>query len=107
MPMVPDEFSGTDWGPYVHISYCGVSVPPNNMGAKNTSAGLKGRRLNGGGGGGGEKSVVLPVAVLRQGSNGHCPLPQFNGLPSSQLYCPNVCLPKHYCPSTIRSIQRC
>ena len=52
MPMVPDELSGTDWGPYVHISYCGVSVPPNNMGAKNTSAGLKGRRLNGGGGGG-------------------------------------------------------
>ena len=24
-----------------------------------------------------------------------------------QLYCPNFCLPKHYCSSTIRSNQRC
>ena len=27
--------------------------------------------------------------------------------PPPQLYCPNFCLPQHYCPSTIRSNQRC
>ena len=51
MLMVPNELSGTDWGTYTHITYCGVSVSPNNMGAKSTSAGLKGQCLNEGGGG--------------------------------------------------------
>ena len=31
---------------------------------------------------------------------------QFNGLPPPpQLYCPNFCLLKHYCPSIIRLIK--
>ena len=49
------------------------------------------------------KSVVF----LRQGSNGHCPHPSLMVCPPPPLYCPNFYLPKHYCPGTIMSNQRC
>ena len=39
------------------------------------------------------------MVVLRRGSEGHCPPPQFNGLPP-QLYCPNF-----FCTSTIAHAQ--
>ena len=35
------------------------------------------------------------------------PLPSLIVCPPPQLYCPNFCLPKHYCPRTIRSNQSC
>ena len=40
---------------------------------------------------------MQPVAVLRQGCNGHCPPP-----PPSLMICPHSCIaPIFVCPSTI------
>ena len=100
MPMVPDELSGTDWGPYVHISYCGVSVPPNNMGAKNTSAGLKGRRLNGGGGGGGRTPWYYQWRFYVRAAMGTVPSPSLMVCP------PPSCIALMFvCPSIIAQVQ--